>query len=193
MSDLITRGLHLHIVGEESQALAERLGIRAVPLELADGAIFIVSATHGIVRADSDQWLQARELYIPSLVVITDLSAENESDFEDMTLIAGKILDPVITPYLVLHLDDGSPIALISLETQMIHDNSSGSRVIRASDPEHREVIEQFRVEYLETVQSAGQEAFENALIFPALPWVRESDLGIAEIAEYLNRIPIIR
>jgi translation elongation factor EF-G len=173
--------------------LASRLGIPSAPLVQADAAIFIVSAKNGIIRADSDQWLQARELYIPSIVVITDLSADNETDFEDMVLIAGKILDTVVTPYLVLHLDDGAPIALIDLVTQQIHDHSSGGRIIRESEPEHQDVVSEFRDEYLESVEAAGEEAFENALIFPAIPWVESNDLGVAEIVHYLNRVPITR
>jgi hypothetical protein len=193
MSDLISHGLKLHLVGEHSDLLAQRLGIRSTPLAESDGAIFMVSATSGIVRADSQVWVEARELYIPSVVVITDLTAENETDFEDMALIAGKILDPVVTPYLVLHLDDGSPAALIDLATQMIHDHSSGSLQIRESDLEHQEVIAEFREEYLEALEAAGDEAFENALIYPALPWIESNDLGLSEIAQFLDRIPITR
>ena len=125
--------------------------------------------------------------------MITDLSAENETDFEDMALIAGKILDPVVTPYLVLHLDDATPIALIDLVTQRIHDQSTGFREIRESDSEHQEVIGEFRDEYLEALEAAGEDAFENALIHPAIPWIARNNLGLLEIAEYLNRIPILR
>jgi hypothetical protein len=193
MTDLISHGLNLHIVGEQSELLAAELGVRSVPLAESDGAIFMVSARNGIIRADSLEWSEARELYIPSIVVITDLSAENETDFEDMALIAGKILDPVVTPYLVLHLDDATPIALIDLVTQRIHDQSTGFREIRESDSEHQEVIGEFRDEYLEALEAAGDDAFENALIFPAIPWVVSNNLGLLEIAEYLNRIPILR
>jgi len=191
MSDLITRGLHVHVVGEGSQILAARLGIAPVPLPHADCAIFVVSAKNGIIRADSDKWLEARDLYIPSIVVISDLSAQNETDFEDMTLIAGRILDPVVTPFLVLHLDDGSPIALIDLMTYEIRDHSTAQPTIRESEPEHREVISEFRVEYIEAVEAAGEDAFENGLLFPAIPWVAENDLGLQEISEYLNAIPV--
>jgi hypothetical protein len=193
MTDLITHGLRLHLVGHHSEKLADALGVTSSPLSESDGAIFMVSAKDGIVRADSDSWLVARELYIPSLVVITDLSAENETDFEDMAMIAGKILDPVVTPYLVLHLDDGTPIALIDLLTQMILDYSTGQIELRESDPEHQAVISDFRDEYLESVEDAGEDAFENALLFPALPWIPESALGLAEIALYLNQIPVTR
>ncbi len=193
MADLIPHGLAVHLIGRASTELAQALGISSVPLESADCAIFMVSAKDGIVRADSDTWLLARELYIPSIVVITDLTAENETDFEDMAAIASRILDPVVTPYLVLHRDDATPIALIDLISQQIIDYSTGQIEIRDSDLEHQEVIAEFREEYAEVLLAAGDDAFENALLYPALPWIEGSRLGLAEIALYLNRVPLTR
>ena len=190
MTDLIPHGLKVHLVGQGKADLAAALGVTVEPLESADCAIFIVSAKDGIVRADSDSWATARELYIPSIVVITDLTAENETDFEDMAAIAGRILDPVVTPYLVLHLDDGTPIALIDLITQQIIDYSQLDIAIRESDHEHQEVIAEFRDEYIEALEAAGEDAFENALLYPALPWIVGSKLGLAEIALFLHRVP---
>ena len=190
MTDLLPHGLKVHLVGQGKADLATALGVAIAPLESADCAIFIVSAKDGIVRADSDSWATARELYIPSVVVITDLTAENETDFEDMAAIAGRILDPVVTPYLVLHLDDGTPIALIDLITQQIIDYSESEIAIRESDHEHQEVIAEFRDEYIEALEAAGEDAFENALLYPALPWIVGSKLGLAEIALFLHRVP---
>jgi translation elongation factor EF-G len=190
MTDLIPHGLKVHLVGQGKADLAYALGTAVAPLQSADCAIFIVSAKDGIVRADSDSWTTARELYIPSIVVITDLTAENETDFEDMAAIAGRILDPVVTPYLVLHLDDGTPIALIDLITQKIIDYSESNIAIRDSDHEHQEVIAEFRDEYIEALKAAGEDAFENALLYPALPWIIGSKLGLAEIALFLQRVP---
>ena len=193
MADLITHGLKIHLVGSQSELLAQNLGVAIFPLEVSDIALFIVSAKNGIIRADSDSWLVARELYIPSLVVITDLSADNETDFEDMTLIAGKILDPVVTPYLVLHSEDGSPVALIGVQDELIRDYTSGQCEVGPSEPEHHEVIAEFRSEYLEALEAAGEGAFENALLYPALPWIPESNLGLVEISMIINQIPVTR
>jgi hypothetical protein len=173
--------------------LAVALGVSSSDLESADVAVFLVSAKDGIVRADSDKWLVARDLYIPSIVVITDLSAANETDFEDMAAIAGRILDPVVTPYLVLHQEDGSPIALIDLLTQKIRDYSTGVLVHGDSEHEHQEVVSEFRDEYQELIEAAGEEAFENGLLYPAIPWIQGGAMGLLEIVGYLNRIPITR
>ena len=90
MSDLISRA-KIAIIGQKSAELASALGIEAVGFEEADGAIFVVSANDGIVSADLETWRTARDLYIPSLVVISDLSS-SEIDFEDKSAIASKML-----------------------------------------------------------------------------------------------------
>ena len=193
MADLISHGLNVHLVGQGAIELAVALGVTSAELESADVAVFLVSAKDGIVRADSDKWLVARDLYIPSIVVITDLSATNETDFEDMAAIAGRILDPVVTPYLVLHQEDGSPIALIDLLTQKIRDYSTGVLVHGDSEHEHQDVVSEFRDEYQELIEATGEEAFENGLLYPAIPWIQGGAMGLLEIADYLNRIPITR
>ncbi len=193
MADLISHGLNVHLVGQGAMELAVALGVTSAELESADVAVFLVSAKDGIVRADSDKWLVARDLYIPSIVVITDLSATNETDFEDMAAIAGRILDPVVTPYLVLHQEDGSPIALIDLLTQNIRDYSTGVLVHGDSEHEHQDVVSEFRDEYQELIEATGEEAFENGLLYPAIPWIQGGAMGLLEIADYLNRIPITR
>lgn len=190
MADLISRA-KIAIIGQKSAELASALGIEAVGFEEADGAIFVVSANDGIVSADLETWRTARDLYIPSLVVISDLSS-SEIDFEDMSAIASKMLDPIVTPYLVLHGDDGSPAALISLEDLEVSDYSGAEVGKRAADPEHVELVAEFRTEYLEAVEDAGENSFQAGLLFPALPWIEKTKMGINEIKEYLNLVPTI-
>jgi translation elongation factor EF-G len=190
MADLISRA-KIAIMGQKSAELASALGIEAVGFEEADGAIFVVSANDGIVSADLETWRTARDLYIPSLVVISDLSS-SEIDFEDMSAIASKMLDPIVTPYLVLHGDDGAPAALISLESLEVSDYSAPQVTKRAADPEHEELVAEFRTEYLEAVEDAGENSFQAGLLFPALPWIEKTKMGINEIKEYLKLIPAV-
>jgi len=190
MADLISRA-KIAIIGQKSAELASALGIEAVGFEEADGAIFVVSANDGIVSADLETWRTARDLYIPSLVVISDLSS-SEIDFEDMSAIASKMLDPIVTPYLVLHGDDGAPAALISLESLEVSDYSAPQVTKRAADPEHEELVAEFRTEYLEAVEDAGENSFQAGLLFPALPWIEKTKMGINEIKEYLKLVPTI-
>jgi len=190
MADLISRA-KIAIIGQKSAELASALGIEAVDFEEADGAIFVVSANDGIVSADLETWRTARDLYIPSLVVISDLSS-SEIDFEDMSAIASKMLEPIVTPYLVLHGDDGAPAALISLESLEVSDYSAPQVTKRAADPEHEELVAEFRTEYLEALEDAGENSFQAGLLFPALPWIEKTKMGINEIKEYLKLVPTV-
>jgi translation elongation factor EF-G len=190
MADLISRA-KIAIIGQKSAELATALGIRAVDFQDADGAIFIVSANEGIVSADLETWRTARDLYVPSLVAISDLTS-SEIDFEDMSAIASKMLDPIVTPYLVLHGDDGAPAALISLETLEVTDYSDGKLSKRRADSEHEELVAEFRSEYLEAIEDAGEDSFQAGLLFPALPWIEKTGMGISQIKEYLSLIPTI-
>ena len=190
MSDLIISP-KVAIVGAKSQLLAAALQVASTSLEESDVALFLVSAQDGIVSADLEKWRIARELYIPSLVVICDLLA-SEIDFEDMTAIASKMLDPVVTPYLVLHGEDGRPAALINLETLLLTDYSDDGVSNRTADPEHVELVSEFRDEYLEAIEDAGEDSFSAGLLFPALPWVEGTRIGLDQIKEYLDQVPTI-
>jgi translation elongation factor EF-G len=180
----------ISLIGAKNQELASQLGVVNRELEESDVALFLVSAKDGIVSADLEKWRLARELYIPSIVVICDLTT-SDIDFEDMTAIVGKMLDPIATPYLVLHSDEGNPVALIHLESLAVTDYSSGQKEIRAADPEHVELVAEFREEYLEDLADAGEDALSAGLLFPALPWVEGTRIGLDQIIEYLEKIPV--
>jgi len=191
VSDLINSP-KVAIVGSKSLPLADALGLENADLQECDVALFLVSAQDGIVSADLEKWRIARELYIPSLVVICDLLV-SEIDFEDMTAIASKMLDPVVSPYLVLHGDDGRPAALINLERLEIADYTNGEATLRSADPEHIELVAEFREEYLEALAESGEDSFAAGLLFPALPWVEGTSIGIDQIKEYLDQVPTLR
>ncbi len=189
MSSLISPDLRVAYIGAGLADLAHSLGGAAVEdLSNADAAIFAVSALAGIDANGQARWAQARELYIPSLVVVTDLAA-SEIDFDDMAAIAGKTLDPVVTPFLVLHDDAGAPAALIDLDTLKNITFAGGVRTISESDPEHKLLVFEFRKEYLEALDAAGEEAFAAALLFPAIPYIPAIGLGAEEIAGYLREL----
>lgn len=58
------------------------------------------------------------------MIVVTELDG-NSSDFDDAVMLATRVFDQVATPYLVLHDEDGSPRALISLSNMVITDYST--------------------------------------------------------------------
>jgi len=162
---LIKPELKVCVVGKSSGEIADYFNLNQATLEQADGAMFIVSAVDGISAGDIEIWNTARELYVPSMVLISELS-NGETDFDDMSAIAGRILDPVQTPYLVLHDDAGNPTALIDLETLNLSDYSTGSRVVRESDPEHKVLVFDFRKEFLEAIEEFGFYAISASSFF---------------------------
>jgi hypothetical protein len=107
--------------------------------------------------------------------------------------LAKRLLDEVATPVLVLHDDDGSPCALINLETMKIN-NYRTNQIIDA-DPEHFELVSEFREEYLAQLDAAGEHGFESGIFFPAIPVLLndpEFKLGVDIVKGYLNSLPSI-
>ena len=77
-----------------------------------------------------------------------------------MSAIVGKMLEPVVTPYLVLHADNGEPTALINLEDQMITDYSTKQVAKIPSDSEHKELILEFKEELHNSLIEGGWDQF---------------------------------
>ncbi len=191
MSDLISSARPaIFPFGDSAAALSNELGTPAVSLEGADVFLIAVSAVTGISPDGVELWNQARELYVPSIVVVDDLVG-SETDFDDMVPIIGRLLEPVVNPFLILHDDGGSPTALIDLDSLHIIDYSNGNREVRDSDSEHKLLVFEFRKEYLDGLSAAGEGAFEAALLYPTIPYVAALGLGKAEIASYLERLPV--
>ena len=185
----LAAGLRVAINGELQGQISQDLNLVPAELENADAAIFQVSTKTGVLESSKLLWEKARELYIPSLVLITDFDS-GEIDFDDMSLIVGRILDPLVTPYLVLHADAGDPIALIELESLKLFDYTNHRREIKPSENEHKELVTEFRTEFLEKIEEFGPTGFQDALIFPAIPYLPKIKMGIIETLEYLAQLP---
>ena len=193
MSDLIsapTRGeIPTLLAGTFPSDFAGRHGLTEGPLDAAELAVFNISALTGATQEQVETWSQLRDLYIPTIILISDLESA-EMDFDDMAAIIGKQLDPVVTPFLVLHDDAGLPAALIDLDSLKIHNYVNGEQVIQESDPEHKVLVFEFRKEYLEALEAGGDDAFVQALLFPALPYSLVNGLGTIELDQYLALLP---
>ena len=151
--------------------------------------VLIASAKNGIPSTLVNEWPQFREKYIPTLILIVDFET-GEVDFEDMCAIVGKMLEPVVAPFLVLHADNGDPTALINLENLKIT-NYAGDKVIEQdSDPEHLELVKDFAVELTQTLQEGGWEQFVQGLIIPAIPFMFTNKLGLIQTKQFLDLIP---
>jgi translation elongation factor EF-G len=184
----------IHLYGHVSaqpQALAEIFGaeLSTIPVAESDLAIFAINPAAGIDQATIDLWQTLSDYQLPRLVVVNEL-AGSDSDFEDAVMLANRVFDQLVTPYLVLHSETGDPIALISLDTLEITDYRSAIPNNSMSDLEHQELISEFREEYQEEIAAAGEDAFINGLLFPAIPVVLASGMGIDIVKKYISALP---
>lgn len=175
-------------------ALSNALGAPVsdeVDSEIA-AAIFAINASSGVDQKTVDLWHQFDELLLPRILVISGFN-EGLQDFDDAVVLAKRLLDDVATPVLVLHDDDGSPCALINLDTLKINNYRTGQ--ITDADPEHLELVAEFREEYLAQKEAAGEDGFAAGIFFPAIPVLLndpEFNLGVDIVKSYLEKLPSI-
>ena len=192
MQTQITNGL-IHVYGHESaepELVAQCFGgvfTQEVHSD-SDLAIFAINPTAGVDQETISRWTELDEFQIPRLVVVTHLELQ-EADFDDAVMIANRVFAPMATPYLVLHDDDGLPIALISLADLSIIDYSTTPPTMRMSESEHQTLVTEFRDEYLELVHASGEQAFAAGLLFPAIPLWIEKAIGVDIVQSYIKEL----
>jgi hypothetical protein len=191
-SERDTANPRIHIYGHVSsqpKALAELFSAvhSNIPIAESELAIFAINPAAGIDQETIDLWSALSDFQLPRLVVVNELEG-SDSDFDDAVLLANRVFDLLVTPYLVLHDDAGNPSALIDLETLEIIDYSQSPTSRRDSDPEHKELVADFRTEYLEAVEDAGESAFEAGLLFPAIPVVISRGIGVDIVNAFIER-----
>ena len=185
--------LRIHVYGHLSADPAQvaavfnaQISQSAVPD--SDLAIFAIDPSAGIDQTTIDLWQALDEFQVPRLVVVTHLE-KLEADFDDAVMIATRVFDQMITPYLVLHDDAGLPIALISLSDLQIIDYSTNPKTVRSSDEEHQTLVQEFREEYLELLADSGENAFEAGLLFPAIPLWIERGIGVDIVESFIKKL----
>ena len=185
--------VRIHIYGHESanpQEVARYFGATFTDVIESESelAIFVVDPSAGISPETISLWQGLDDFQIPRMVVVTHL--ENQvADFDDAVMLASRVFDQIVTPYLVLHDDAGFPCALISLETLEITDYSHEEHEVTMSTEEHQILVSEFRQEYLEQIASSGENAFAAGLLFPAVPLWIEKELGVNIIRQYIDQI----
>jgi hypothetical protein len=145
-----THGLRIHVFGHQSahpeEVAHEFGGLTAQdPAAECDLAIFAINPSHGIDTETIAQWEALNDSMVPRLIVVTGLE-NSEADFDDAVLLANRVFDQTVTPYLVLHDELGVPCALISLKDLQIIDYATTPATIRSSDPEHQQLVSEFRI-----------------------------------------------
>ena len=185
--------VRIHIYGHESadpQEVARYFGATFTDVIESESelAIFVVDPSAGISPETISLWQGLDDFQIPRMVVVTHL--ENQvADFDDAVMLASRVFDQIVTPYLVLHDDAGFPCALISLETLEITDYSHEEHEVTMSTEEHQILVSEFRQEYVEQIASSGENAFAAGLLFPAVPLWIERELGVNIIRQYIDQI----
>lgn len=153
-----------------------------------DVAIFVINPNSGVDEQTIANWGALDDFQTPRLIVVTELDS-GEADFDDAVLLANRLFDQVVTPYLVLHDDLGAPCALISLETQEIIDYSEALEKTIPSDPEHKTLVSEFVDEYASHLAVMGEGAFAAGLLFPAIPLIINKRIGVEIVKKYLSEI----
>lgn len=154
----------------------------------SDLAIFAIDPSAGIDQATIDLWQSLDEYQVPRLVVVTHLE-KLEADFDDAVMIATRVFDQMITPYLVLHDEAGLPAALIGLSDLEIIDYSTNPKTIKSSEEEHQTLVQEFRDEYIELLEASGEDAFSAGLLFPAVPLWIERGIGVDIVNDYMQQL----
>ena len=183
----------IHIYGHVSaqpQAIANLFGAQLASEIVAESdlAIFAINPAAGIDQKTIDQWQALSDFQLPRLVVVNELEG-SDADFEDAIMLANRVFDQLVTPVLVLHSESGNPIALISLSDLQITDYSTTPPTISSSEPEHQELVAEFREEYLDEISGAGENAFAAGLLFPAVPIVISNGLGIDVVKSFISQL----
>lgn len=185
------KGLHVYgHVSAQPQAVANLFGAQLASDIVAESdlAIFAINPAAGIDQKTIDQWQALSDYQLPRLVVVNELDG-SDADFEDAIMLANRVFDQLVTPYLVLHSETGNPIALISLDDLQITDYSTNPPTTSASEAEHQELVSEFRDEYLEDLAAAGDAAFAAGLLFPAIPIVISNGLGVDIVKNYIAQL----
>ncbi|MEY3578095.1 MAG: hypothetical protein RIS49_73 [Actinomycetota bacterium] len=184
----------IHIYGHVSaspQAVATAFGgvTGQTPGSETDLAIFAINPSAGIDAETIAHWSALDDYQTPRIVVVTGLDGQ-ELDFEDAVMVANRVFDQLVTPYLVLHGDDGNPAALIRLDDLMIVDYTITPKSLRHCDAEHEELVREFREEYFNQMSEMEDGAFAAGIIFPAIPINLTSGLGVDIVLDYINQLP---
>jgi len=185
--------LSIHVYGHESsepESVAEALGAHFSQTLHTDSdlAIFVIDPNTGVDAETISKWSALDDFQTPRLVVVTHLQNQ-EADFDDGVALANRLFDSMLTPFLVLHDEDGLPVALISLENMTITDYSTNPPTLRASEEEHQTLVQEFRDEYLSVMEVMNDGAFAAGLLFPAIPLWLERGIGVDIVNNYIEQI----
>jgi len=156
-----------------------------------DLAIFLIEADRGISNEEISTFQQIRELQLPTLILVASLLPDSKGsdqwDFDDVIMLVNRVLEPAITPFLVLHGDDGIPSGLFALARKKVIDYSGANPNEIEPESDLMNLTQEFRTEYEESGYSESD--FISGLTVVALPFIPERGIGLVETAHLLTKL----
>ena len=156
--------------------------------------LFVIEADRGLAPDQISSFQQFRDLQLPTLILVSGLMPDNDQDkwdFDDVVMLANRVLEKVVTPYLVLHDDEGIPSGLYDLERDLVLEQKDGRRIERVADSELSELITEFKAEWLE--DDFRIEDFTSGLRVVAIPYLPERSVGELETRELITKLETTR
>lgn len=196
----------------DTPGYADFVGDLRAGLRAADAALFVISASDAMDGATRLLWDECAAVGMPRAVVVSKLD-NPRADFDTALDQAQDAFGEGVLPlYLPMLAEDDSFGGLVALLTQRIDDYTSGTRVERAPEAPHLELIGPARSALIEAIIAesedeslmdrylAGEEVDTDTLItdlekavargsfYPVLPVSATTGIGVAELLEVITR-----
>jgi elongation factor G len=210
LAPLLHDGIKVNLL--DAPGYADFVGELRAGLRAADAALFVVSAVDGVDGATRLLWEECAAVGMPRAVVISKLD-QARADFDESLAVCQRVFGEGVLPlYLPVLGDDECVVGLLGLLSQQIFDYSDGTRVVRAPDPEHLELMQDRRNALIEAIIQeseddslmdrylAGDEIALDVLIpdletavargsfYPVLASAAPAGIGTTEILEILTQ-----
>ena len=166
------------VIVEESSEFAE------IDFNACDAFMLVINAKTGVSGAMIELWNRVSDRQIPRMILVNGLEL-SEIDFDDIVLIINRVLENVVTPYLVLHDEVGEPTGLISIADGNVHDYSGTEEINYKADDELINLITDFREELMLALSEMDESAYQQGIVVPALPYIRAKKIGLREIQNF--------
>jgi len=166
------------VIVEESSAFAE------IDFNACDAFMLVINAKTGVSGAMIELWNRVSDRQIPRMILVNGLEL-SEIDFDDTVLIINRVLENVVTPYLVLHDEVGEPTGLISIADGLVHDYSGTEEINYKADDELLNLVTEFREELMLALSEMDESAYQQGIVVPALPYIGAKKIGLREIQDF--------
>jgi translation elongation factor EF-G len=166
------------VIVEDSSEFAE------IDFNACDAFMLVINAKTGVSGAMIELWNRVSDRQIPRMILVNGLEL-SEIDFDDIVLIINRVLENVVTPYLVLHDEVGEPSGLISIADGIVHDYSGTEEINYKADDELLNLVTEFREELMLALSEMDESAYQQGIVVPALPYIGAKKIGLREIQDF--------